>query len=189
MNLEPRVLTGSLVRLEPLTMDMVPAVTAVAMHAEIWTYLDEATPTRQGVSDLVSEAVQEQQQGLRIPFVIVELATSEVIGSISYLDIQRKHRGVEIGWAWVTPSRWGTGAGHEAAELLLRHAFQSAGAIRVVFKTDSRNVRSRRAIERLGAVREGVFRNHRILRDGHRRDSIFYSVIDQDWAARDHSVA
>ncbi|MBM7082032.1 GNAT family N-acetyltransferase [Micromonospora sp. MMS20-R2-29] len=182
MELGQPTLTGKLIRLEPLTEDSAAALAEAAKHAEIWRYLDEPTPdTMQAVSDLVEEAIEEQRQGVRVPYVITERLHGNAIGSISFIDIQPRHRGVEIGWAWVTPSHWRTGAAREASYLLMRHAFETAGAIRVVFKTDSRNLRSQRAIERIGATREGVFRNHRILLDGHIRHSIFYSVTVEDW--------
>jgi N-acetyltransferase len=180
MELSPRVLVGNLVQLEPLTMAHLEGI-AAAKHPEIWTYLDEETPTDQGVAALVAEALDEQDRGVRIPFTIVNRVTGGTIGSISYIDIQRAHHGVEIGWAWVTPSHWRTGAAREASMLLIRYAFGQA-AIRVVFKTDSRNSRSQRAIEGLGAKREGIFRNHRILRDGHVRHSVFYGITAEDWA-------
>jgi RimJ/RimL family protein N-acetyltransferase len=110
-------------------------------------------------------------------------ATGRAVGSTSYIDIRRQDRGLEIGWTWLTPSEWGTGTNTEAKRLLLAHAFDTLGAIRVALKTDARNLRSQRAIEKLGAIREGVWRNHRILSDGHIRDSVFYSFVPEDWAA------
>ncbi|MEV6810726.1 GNAT family protein [Micromonospora sp. NPDC051296] len=182
MDLGQPILTGRVVQLEPMTVESIADLTEAANHAAIWTYLDEPTPsTSEAVSALVTEAVEEQRQGVRIPYVIRDRRTGAAIGSISFIDIQPRHRGVEIGWAWVTPDHWRTGAAREASYLLMRHAFETAGAIRAVFKTDSRNVRSQRAIEGLGATREGVFRNHRILRDGHVRHSIFYSVTAEEW--------
>jgi RimJ/RimL family protein N-acetyltransferase len=111
----------------------------------------------------------------------MEQTSGRAVGSISYLDIERDHRSVEIGLAWITPNHWRTGMSREAGYLLLRHAFETMGAIRVAFKTDSRNERSQRAIEGLHATYEGVFRNHRIGRDGVIRHSLYYSVIREDW--------
>ncbi|MFC4588259.1 GNAT family N-acetyltransferase [Sphaerisporangium corydalis] len=178
MRIEPVVLEGKVVRLEPLGDGHVAGLTDAARHDEVWTYMDEPAPH---VAGLVADALDEQRRGERLAFAIVERRTGLAIGSISYIDIQPAHRGLEIGWAWVTPSRWRTGAARDAAFLLMRHAFDRLDAIRVVFKTDSRNVRSQRAIEGLGATREGVFRNHRILRDGYVRHSVYYSVIREEW--------
>ena len=130
---------------------------------------------------MVDEALAEQAEGSRLPFAIIDQASGEAIGTISYIDLQPHHRGLEIGWAWLTPSHWRTGAAREASYLLMRHAFEDLGAVRVAFKTDTRNERSKRAIRGLGATEEGVFRNHRILRDGHLRHSAFFSVVADEW--------
>ncbi|MEV6985680.1 GNAT family protein [Sphaerisporangium sp. NPDC051017] len=177
----PVTLVGELVRLEPLTMEHLADLSVAGNHHEIWTYLDEPTPGEDEMAALIVDALDEQARGLRLPFAIIERADARAIGSISYIDIQRTHRAVEIGWAWVTPGHWCAGVAREAAVLLIRHAFETLGAIRVAFKTDSRNIRSQRALEGLGATREGTFRNHRILRDGHVRHSIYYSVIPEEW--------
>ncbi len=176
MDLQPTTLHGEIVTLEPLTMDHLDGLAEAANHDEIWVFLDEETPDRDGVAGLINEALEEQAAGQRIPFAIIDRASSKVIGSISYIDIQRKHRGVEIGWAWITPGHWSAGAARDASQLLVAYAFDTAGAIRIAFKTDSRNTQSQRAIEALGAQREGVFHNHRVLRDGYIRDSVYYSI-------------
>jgi RimJ/RimL family protein N-acetyltransferase len=182
MNVEPCRLTGDLVVLEPLDMSHVPELANMAQHDEIWTYLDEPTPqAEQPVSAMVAEALDEQEQGVRLPFAVVERKEGRTVGTVSYIDIQRAHYGVEIGWAWIAPQYWQQGIAREAAYLLMRHAFDTLGAVRVAFKTDSRNVRSQRAITALVATQEGVFRNHRILRDGVLRHSIYYSVIREEW--------
>ncbi len=182
--MEPIVLEGQVVRLEPLGLRHLDDLAEAARHDDVWTFLDEPTPrSEEPVAVLIVEALGEQEKGRRLPFAVVERQTGTAIGSISYIDIQHAHRGVEIGWAWVTPTRWRTGAAREAAYLLMCHAFDTLDMIRVAFKTDSRNHRSQRAIEGLGATREGVLRNHRILRDGRLRHSIYYSVIREEWPA------
>lgn len=183
MLVEPTILEGNLVVLEPLRMKHLPQLAEAAAHDEVWTYLDEPTPNSEApVASLITEALEEEAQGARLPFAIIHSPSGEAIGSISLIDIQRKHRQVEIGWAWITPNHWRTGVAREAAYLLMCHAFEKLGAIRVAFKTDSRNARSQQTITRLGATREGVLRNHRILRDGHIRHSIYYSVIREEWS-------
>jgi RimJ/RimL family protein N-acetyltransferase len=112
---------------------------------------------------------------------IIDLRDGRVVGSISFIDIRHHDRGVEIGWAWLAPRVWGDGFNAEAMLLLMKHAFETLGAIRVAIKADVRNVRSIRSMERIGASREGVWRNHRILSDGFHRDSVYYSVIDTEW--------
>lgn len=181
MNPLPITLTGKLVRLEPLVYGHAPDLLSAAMFDEIWTYLDEPTPrTTTDITRLVDDALHEQGLGQRLPFAIIDQADGHAVGSASYIDIRPQDRGVEIGWLWLTPSRWGTGMNTEAMFLLLEHAFTKLHAVRVALKTDERNVRSQRAIEALGAVREGVWRNHRILSTGVLRNSVFYSVIEAE---------
>ncbi len=191
MNLRPIVLAGEIVRLEPLGFQHTEDLVAAASYDEIWTYLDEPTPDTSGAMDrLIRDALDDQERGTRVPFAIINLAMGRAIGSTSYIDIRPHDRGVEIGWTWMTPSSWSTGANADAKLLLLRHAFEAQNAGRVAIKTDLRNIRSQRAIERLGATREGVWRNHRILSDGSYRHSVYYSIIDSEWpTVRDFLVA
>ena len=182
MKLDATVLTGEIVRLEPLDFRHTEELVEAANYDEIWTYLDEPTPnTSEAMNQLVQDALNEQERGIRVPFAVIDLATGRAVGSTSYIDIRPHDRGVEIGWTWLTPSQWGTGANTDAKLLLLRHAFEDQNAGRVAIKTDLRNVRSQRAIERLGATREGTWRNHRILSDGSYRHTVYYSVIDAEW--------
>lgn len=115
--------------------------------------------------------------------MIIDQATNQVVGSTRFLDISSQHRQLEIGSTWLTPSVWRTRMNTECKYLLLKHCFEVLETIRVQIKTDRRNVQSQRAIERLGAVKEGVLRRHRILPDGYVRDTVYYSVIDEEWPA------
>ncbi|GAB2993555.1 GNAT family protein [Streptomyces pseudoechinosporeus] len=191
MVVQPVTLSGPRIDLVPLTLTHTEDLLAAASHDQVWTYLDEPTPaTREGIRALILEALDEQAAGQRLPFAIVLREIGRAIGSMSYIDIQPRHRALELGWAWLAPEYWQTGIGREASYLLIRHAFERLDAVRVALKTDARNARSQKAIAGLGAVREGVFRRHRILRDGHQRDSVFYSLIREDWnAVRDGLAA
>lgn len=190
MNFHPVVLSGNGVRMEPLDYRHTQDLLLAAAYDEIWTYLDEPTPrTVEDVRLLIADALDEQHNGKRLPFAIIDMNNGHAVGSISYIDIRIPDRGVEIGWMWLTPGVWRHLVGLRSAYLLARHAFEDQGAIRVAFKTDKRNTRSQRMIEALGATREGVWRNHRILSDGTRRDSIFYSITDDEWPATGRALA
>jgi RimJ/RimL family protein N-acetyltransferase len=130
---------------------------------------------------MIETALAEKERGARLPFAVIDLRNDQVVGSISFIDIRPHDRGVEIGWAWLAPQVWGDGFNAESMLLLMQHAFEAQGAIRVAIKADVRNLRSIRSMERVGAIREGVWRNHRILSNGYHRDSVFYSVIDTEW--------
>jgi RimJ/RimL family protein N-acetyltransferase len=116
-----------------------------------------------------------------LPFVVIHLATGMVVGTTRYLEIQLENRALEIGGTWYTPDYQRTAVNTESKYLLLRHAFETLGCVRVQFKTDLRNERSQKALERIGAVKEGVLRNHMILPDGSLRTSVFYSILDGEW--------
>ena len=182
MNVQPLVLEGACVRLEPLDVHHAEGLFAVGGDAEIWRYMPR--PMLGSVSDarqMIEAARAVAADGSQLPFAIVERATGRAIGSTRYLDIRRKDRGLEIGWTWLGTAYQRTPINTESKYLLLRHAFDDLGTIRVQLKTDLRNERSQRAIERLGAIREGVLRKHVILWDGFIRDTAYYSILDNEW--------
>lgn len=175
-------LEGKIVRLEPLQLKHAPDLYVAGQDTRIWRYMS-ATP---GVSLVAMEqwieiAQQAQAAGHELPFAILSRETGQAVGSTRYLNIVPKDRGLEIGWTWLTPAVQRTGINTECKYLLLRHAFETLGAIRVQLKTDSRNEQSQRAIERIGGVKEGILRNHVIMPDGYLRHSVYYSVIDSEW--------
>ena len=179
---QPVTLTGKLVRLEPLTMEHAGDLYDAGGDAAIWRYLPQPGFTDpEGAQAWVRQCLAEVSGGGRVAFAVVDLATDRAIGSTSYLDIDRSHRALEIGWTWYGTAWQRTGVNTECKYLLMRHAFEDHSARRVCLKTDHRNTRSRQAILRLGAVEEGTWRNHRIAWDGVDRHSVFYSVIDSEW--------
>ena len=134
---------------------------------------------------LVARELERRDAGDQLPFVLVDPTSGRLVGSTRFLEIRREHRGLEIGWTWIAPKVQRTGANTAAKRVLLRHAFVDLGALRVQFKTDRRNERSQRAIERIGGVREGVLRNHYVLSDGYVRDSVYYSITAEEWPGVD----
>ncbi|MEW5720283.1 MAG: GNAT family protein, partial [Chloroflexota bacterium] len=125
----------------------------------------------------------QMEQGTSVAFVIVRRSDERAVGMTAYLDIHAKDRWLEIGGTWLTPDAQRTAINAECKYLLLRHAFETLGCVRVQLKTDARNVRSQRAIERLGAVKEGVLRKHMLTRGGYQRDTVMYSIVDTEWRA------
>ena len=180
----PVTLAGRHVRLEPLARHHAPDLLVAAADEAIWRYLPRPQPRElHDVESMIDEALAEARSGRQVPFAVVALASGRAVGSTRYLDIRRENRGLEIGWTWLAAAVQRTAVNTECKYLLLRHAFETLGAIRVQLRTDLRNLRSQRAIERIGGVREGVFRQERIMWDGYLRDSVFYSVIDCEWPA------
>jgi len=134
-----------------------------------------------GMRTWIATALSNQEAGIELPFAIRDLTSGHLCGSTRYLAIVPQDRGLEIGYTWLSASARRTGINTECKYLLLRHAFEMLGAIRVQLKTDSRNLRSQKAIERIGAVREGTLRNHKILPNGYYRHSAYFSVIESEW--------
>lgn len=181
---QPITLTGNLVRLEPLAMNHVEELFEAAQDLDIWTYMS-ADPSR-SVADMqvwIAAALHKQQVGSELPFAIRDLTRGYLCGSTRYLDIVPHDRGLEIGSTWLGVSARRTGINTECKYLLLTHAFETLGAIRVQFKTHHNNLRSQRSIERIGGIKEGILRNHKVMPDGHYRHSIYYSIIASEWAA------
>ncbi len=181
MDPRPVVLEGSVVRLEPLAQAHAADLFSV-VDEEIWRFMPSAVARTIGdVRAMIDEAIAAARVGTEVPFAIVLRASGRAVGSTRYIDIRRAHRGLEIGWTWIGREWQRTAVNSECKRLLLEHAFEVIGALRVQLKTDARNTRSQRAIERLGAKREGVLRAHMVLADGFVRDSVMYSVIAAEW--------
>jgi RimJ/RimL family protein N-acetyltransferase len=181
MKVEPVTLRGRTVRLEPLSIDHVESLCRVGLEPDLWRWIPTPVSTAEEMHAYVATALEEQRRGVSLPFAIVEQGSSLVIGSTRYANIEPADRRIEIGWTWLTSTHQRTGANTEAKFLLLTHAFEALGAIRVEFKTDALNQVSRTAILRLGAVEEGTFRKHRITASGRVRDTVYFSIIDTEW--------
>ncbi len=182
MDVKPVVLTGQFVRLEPLTEDHTAGLAAVGMDESIWEYMPYgAMNNEDDIRRWVRTILDRRAEGTDLPFVVIHKASGRVAGTTRYMEIRPEHNGLEIGGTWYGAEFRRTQVNTECKFLLLRQAFEELGCIRVQLKTDSRNERSQRAIERLGAMKEGMFRNHMILPDGYIRHSIYYSIINSEW--------
>lgn len=182
--LTPATLRGDHVLLVPLEMSHVDGLLAATADEEVYRWLTHAYPTdRAAMAKIVAGAVEMRQAGVRVPWAQCDARTGEVIGTTSYYAIDPVNRGVAIGYTFLGKPWWRTGVNTEAKLLLMTRAFEELGAVRVEWHTDSRNERSQRAIERLGATREGVLRRHKLRPDGTWRDTVQYSLIDSEWPA------
>ena len=175
----PITLTGKHVRIEPMTEAHIPALAEIGVGQDFWHFmLYGDMKTEADMRNWVLDILSRKQD---IPFVVVHLASGRVAGATRYLNIMPNDCGLEIGGTWYGSEFQRTAVNTECKYILLKYAFESLGAIRVQLKTDSRNVRSQKAIERIGGVKEGVLRNHMILPDGTIRHSVFYSILDSEW--------
>jgi N-acetyltransferase len=176
------MLEGEIVRLEPLARRHEKGLFEAAQDRRIWRWMPcDASESGERFHAWLEEALAASSAGTEVAFATVDAGTGEPVGSTRYLALRPEHRGLEIGWTWLAPAHWRTGANVEAKLLMLEHAFERLGCLRVEFKTDSRNEISRAALAALPAQFEGIFRKHMLVRGGERRDSAYYSIIDDEW--------
>jgi len=176
------VLEGKVVRLEPLARRHEEGLFEAAKDERIWRWMPyDASESKDTFHAWLEDALDASEAGTEGAFATLDAGTGKPVGSTRYLALRPAHRVLEIGWTWLSPACWQTGANVEAKLLMLEHAFQDLGCLRVEFKTDSRNDRSRAALAALPAQFEGVFRKHMLVRGGERRDSAYYSIVDDEW--------
>lgn len=180
MRIEPVTLSGEHVRLEPLSRGHLGPLGAVLDPTLLQWFTKPATNAVE-LAEFIEEALHEQDAGTALPFATIEQSSGRPVGSTRYGNIDRANRRLEIGWTWIGRPWQRSAINTEAKLLMLTHAFETLGAIRVEFKTDSLNQQSRTAIARLGAVEEGTFRNHMITASGRIRHSVWFSIVDSDW--------
>ena len=181
MNIEPVTLTGKFVQLMPMVRAHRIALYEAAQFPEIWDYMPSDMPNLVRMEAILEDALENQELGSELPFVILERESKRIVGSSRYMAISVPNRNLEIGWTWLTPSVWRTSVNTECKLLLLQYAFEEMGCVRVQLKTDLRNTRSQEAISRLGATREGVLRKHMIRSNGYIRDTVMFSIIQEEW--------
>ena len=179
--MDPLVLEGTHVRLEPLTLDHHAALCEVALDPELWRWTTTDVRSGEDLRRYMKTALQEREEGRALPFATIERATNRAVGSTRFGSIEPAHRRVEIGWTWIGRPWQRTAINTEAKYLMLRHAFERLEYIRVELRTDALNRRSRDAILRIGGREEGTFRSHMITEGGRRRDTVYYSILDDEW--------
>jgi RimJ/RimL family protein N-acetyltransferase len=181
LKIAPVTLTGRFVRLEPLTRDHIDALARFAYEPSLWEWMPTQALDRRALEQWVEEALAGELSGSALPFATVLLEANLVVGSTRFLNIAPRDGRMEIGASWVAAPYQRSVVNTEAKLLMLRHAFETLGATRVELKTHARNEKSRRAIERIGAQFEGIHRKHMLHHDGSRRDTAWYSILDDEW--------
>jgi RimJ/RimL family protein N-acetyltransferase len=181
MLVQPVTLEGRLVRLEPLSLAHLPDLCEVAFDEGIWRFTTSVIEQPEDLKEYIETAMRWQGEGAALPFATVDKQSGRAIGSTRFAAIDSVNRRMEIGWTWIAAAYQRTYVNTEAKYLMLGHAFETLSCLRVEFKTDSLNEKSRRAILRIGAKEEGTFRNHMIMPGGRLRHSVYYSIIDSEW--------
>ncbi|MDQ3242771.1 MAG: GNAT family N-acetyltransferase [Gemmatimonadota bacterium] len=183
MDLSPLTLDGTRVRLDPMSLDHLDELSAAGAFDDLWKWTRTRATTRESMREYMEAAMAEAAQGVAMPFVTVDKASSRIVGSTRFGNIDPFNRRVEIGWTWITPEFQRSYVNSEAKYLMLRQAFEVWDCVRVELKTDVLNSKSREAMRRLGATEEGVFRKHMLAYGGRFRDSICFSILDTEWPA------
>ncbi len=181
MKVESVVLDGKFVRLEPLSLNHLENLCEVGFDEELWRWIPTQITNSAEMKDYITSALEDQNRGIALPFATVEKSTNKAIGSTRFGNIAPKDRRTEIGWTWIAKNWQRTFVNTEAKLLMLTHAFETWNCIRVELKTDFLNQQSRKAILRLGAKQEGIFRQHVICKSGRIRDSVYFSILDSEW--------
>ena len=174
-------LAGAAILLLPLEIDQLDDLWKAADSKEIWEFTSSKINNKEEMKQTIEKAIVERDKGNQIPFVVVDKEKGRIIGSTRFLDISEIHKTVEIGWTWYHPDYWRTRVNTETKFLLLKYAFEEMRNNRIQFCTDLRNVRSQKAIVRIGAQKEGTLRKHRIIEDGFVRDTVVFSIIKDEW--------
>lgn len=182
-SIQPITLEGQHVRLEPLSLDHLNRLCTIGLDQNLWQCTVTQIQSGTDLQRYIETALAQQDAGTALPFATIEQASGKIVGSTRYGNIDSNNRRVEIGWTWIASPWQRTGINTEAKYLMLRHAFETMGCIRVELKTDALNERSRRAILRLGAQEEGILRQHVITQHGRIRDTIYYSILVDEWPA------
>jgi RimJ/RimL family protein N-acetyltransferase len=181
MTTETIVLQGIRAKLFLMEEQHAEPLLEAAKDTPIWGVSLKGITTLADAEQYIGQAKKEEEAGTCVPFVIWDIAQGKIVGSTRFFEISPEHRGLEIGFTWLNPSIWRTRVNTECKYLLLCDAFEHRHMIRVQLKADLRNTRSQAAIERIGGVKEGVLRNHRVLHDGYIRDTVMYSITNQEW--------
>lgn len=179
--MEEILLENEIVQLRPVQISDIEAITNAAKDARIWEHMSVTLVTKEAVANYIENAIKERVKGISYMFAVIEKKTDKIVGCTSFLDISLSHKRLEIGATWYHPSVWRSAINTNCKFLLFRYCFEELKLNRIQIKTGHENYRSQKAIERIGAVKEGVLRNHMIRKEGTIRHTVMYSVIGEDW--------
>jgi RimJ/RimL family protein N-acetyltransferase len=179
--LEPIVLEGDYVRLEPMTLEHLPGLSEVGLDEEIWRFTTVMIRSPEEMRSYMESALTLQREGTTLPFVTIERSSGRIVGSTRFGNYDPANRRIEIGWTWIARPWQRTAINTEAKYLMLSHAFEKIRCVRAELKTDVLNAPSRKAMLRIGAKEEGILRKHTLMWTGRYRDSIYYSILDEEW--------
>jgi RimJ/RimL family protein N-acetyltransferase len=181
MEIKPLTLEGRKVRLSPLSLEYYDQLCAIGLDEDLWRVSRTVLRSPEDMRRYIETALAEQERGVSLPFVTIDKPSGTVVGCTRYGNIERTHRRMEMGWTWISRNWQRTHVNTEAKLLMLQHAFEVLQCIRVEFKADSTNVRSRQALLRIGATEEGMLRNHMMTPGGRITHSVYYSIIESEW--------
>jgi RimJ/RimL family protein N-acetyltransferase len=180
---QPTTLEGAHVQLLPLSIDHHPALCAIGLDKDIWRWMPYIMETPGDMKNYIQTALANREKGTELPFTTTERATGKIVGCTRFMNIDRNHRRMEIGSTWIGKPWQRSAVNTEAKYLMIRHAFEDLGCIRVELKTDALNEQSRNAILRIGAKEEGILRRQLITPSGRVRDTVYFSILDSEWPA------
>ncbi|KAA0814940.1 GNAT family protein [Bacillus sp. AY2-1] len=174
-------LEGNSISLIPLEVKHKEQLFEVLKSPEVWEYSWRKVTTVEDIEQILMIAVNNKKDGKHIPFIVKDKLKGQVLGTTQICGIDKVNRNVEIGWTWLSPKVWRTKVNTECKFLLLKYCFEELKVNRVQFSVSGENLRSQKAVERIGATKEGTFRKHRVKVDGTIQDNIFYSIINDEW--------
>jgi RimJ/RimL family protein N-acetyltransferase len=177
----PTVLSGDIVELRPLEKAHFAELDALAKEPRIWEFYTVNGGNTESLTKSLQGGLDDREKGKQYPFVIYHKADGKLIGSTRFIDIQPLHNKLEIGWTWLHPDYWASAVNFECKLLLLTFAFENLGVYRVQFKVDVLNMRSRKAVEKIGGIAEGILRNDMVRENGTKRNSVYFSIIESEW--------
>lgn len=182
MKVQVGILEGDRVKLVPLAREHTKNLYRAVDSDEIWTYLPSRMEKFEDMIAHVEEALESWESGIEVPFVVIDKESNEIVGMTRFEGVSLENRRLEIGWTWYSKKVWGTRVNTETKLLLLRYCFDVLNLVRVQFTVDTRNLRSRMAVLRIGAKEEGILRKCGILNNGYVRDMVYYSIINDEWS-------